>query len=120
MNATDVQHLIDKYGLPAYTAAMRQVYINAIENVVWMVVWLAFAFVVFKAGRWLWKRGVVNSTKGSYSDMDGEMQRTFGAILTFLAIAPMFAVAYLITQVLEAVLNPQWQAIQMLASLLPR
>lgn len=50
MSADDIQKLIDKYGQPAFDAAMRQVWVNLASDVLWIVIWVVVAIAIWKTG----------------------------------------------------------------------
>lgn len=114
MNPNDVQAIIDKYGRPAWEAAQRQVWVNVTTDLMWMIALLALAVVIWR------QLGRVRAWHDSLDSYDKDLGWAFGLAGTRVVPGILILIAFIVaTGIVQTLLNPQWQAIQILASLVP-
>jgi len=111
VSPSDIQKLIDKYGLPAWEAAQRQV---------WVDFWTYVAVVFFSA---LATIGLVLLARRQFRNRDHsdpyDDHILFGGLLTGAAALPAIGAIICAISAARILANPTWAAVQILASLLP-
>lgn len=113
MSSPDIQKLIDKYGLPVWDAAMRQVYVSVAIDLFWIALLIVAFIVAVKALQWALRR--IKEEKATGSGYEPEFGYQIGAGLIAVGGGVSLLVMVLIaTQVVSYLLNPAWAAISII------
>jgi hypothetical protein len=109
-----VQAIIDKYGLPAWLAAERQIWVNFSTDLIWLVVLYGLALTLWRSR----KRALAwVETLDSFDEDMGWGATWVGTRL--LPVVLVLVSGFSLYDALTIIINPTWAAINILASLLP-